>query len=102
MNYADDDTPPERQEEIAKAIRSMGDKLVALGYATGVICDDRTGQVHVVFTHSGLRLQDDISRIFAAVSAGERLEFDELQAFMVILAMKPGGDSTHGSTPPTG
>ena len=83
-----DETSPERQKEIAQAIGRMADKLVRLGYAARVARHDSTGELQVLFTPRGIALQNEISRIFESVNAGERFEFDELQAFMVILAMK--------------
>ena len=77
---------------MAQAISRMAEKLVHLGYATRTAAHSETGMLQILFTPMGLALQQEISRIFESVTAGERFEFDELQAFMVILTMKPGYD----------
>ena len=38
-------------------------------------------------------LQEQISKIFAAVNRGDRFDFYELQAFMAIMAMKQFDDT---------
>jgi hypothetical protein len=83
---------PERQKEKIQAIQRMTDKLIKLGYAVRAVHHDVPGKVEILFTPRGVTLQNEISRIFESVNAGERFDFDELQAFMVILAMKPRGD----------
>jgi hypothetical protein len=80
---------PERMREKIDAIKRMSEKFVRLGYAKRVACHDATGQFQLLLTPRGVALQNEISRIFESVNSGERFEFDELQAFMVILAMKP-------------
>ena len=84
-----DELPPERQKEMMQAINRMADKLVRLGYASKVACHDSTGKLQTLWTPRGLALQDEISRIFDSVNSGESLDFDQLQAFIILLAMKP-------------
>jgi hypothetical protein len=79
--------------EYRKAINSMAEKLVALGFATRTVIQDRRGMLHIQFTRKGKMLQEQISTIFAAVNRGERFDFNELQAFMVIMAMKQFDDT---------
>jgi hypothetical protein len=79
----DDDNP-----EYKAAINSMAEKLVELGFATRTVIRDNEGMLHIQFTRQGLMLQEQISKIFAAVNRGDRFNFYELQAFMVIMAMK--------------
>jgi len=83
----DDDNP-----EYKKAINNMLEKLVELGFATRTMIQDNEGMLHIQFTRQGLMLQEQISKIFAAVNSGERFDFYELQAFMVIMAMKQFDD----------
>jgi hypothetical protein len=79
-------------EKVKKAINSVAEKLVELGFATRTIRQDEAGMLHIQFTREGKVLQDQISRIFKAVNRGERLDLNELQAFMIIMAMKQFDD----------
>ena len=83
---------PERKKEIVQAIQRMTEKFIKLGYAVRAVHHDVPGKVEILFTPRGVALQNEISRIFESVNAGERFDFDELQAFLVILAMKPRGN----------
>jgi hypothetical protein len=78
--------------EYRKAINSMAEKLVELGFATRTVIRDKDGMLRIQFTRQGKMLQDQISKVFAAVNHGERLDLNELQAFMVIMAMKQSDD----------
>jgi hypothetical protein len=87
-----DESSDEVSPEYKRAINSIAEKLVELGLATRSVIRDERGMVHIQFTREGKVLQNQISRIFAAVNRGERLDFNELQAFMVIMAMKQFDD----------
>jgi hypothetical protein len=87
-----DESQDEVSPEYKKAINSVAEKLVELGFATRTVIRDARGMVHIQFTREGKVLQDQISRIFAAVNRGERFDFNELQAFMAIMAMKQFDD----------
>ena len=83
------DEPQEQiTPEYKKALNSMAEKLVELGFATRTVRRDDQGMLHIQFTRQGKVLQEQVSKIFAAVSRGERFDFYELQAFMAIMAMK--------------
>jgi len=86
-NLPDDVSP-----EYKTAINNVGKKLVELGFATRTVIRDKEGMVHIQFTRKGLMLQEQISKIFAAVNRGDRFDFYELQAFMAIMAMKQFDD----------
>jgi len=51
------------------------------------------GMLHIQFTREGQVLSKQISKIFSAVHSGDRLDFNELQAFIVIMAMKQFDDT---------
>lgn len=78
--------------KLANAINNVGVRLVELGFATRSVRQDERGSAHIQFTREGEMLQSQISKIFAAVNQGERFDFYELQAFMIIMAMKPFDD----------
>jgi hypothetical protein len=87
-----EELPDDMKPEYKIAINKMLEKLVALGFATRTMRVDSSGMFHVQFTRQGLMLQEQISKIFAAVNRGDRFDFYELQAFMAIMAMKQFDD----------
>ncbi len=82
-----DDPTPERQKEIHAAIGRMADKLVRLGYASRVATHD-SGNLQVLWNARGIALKKEVARIFESVSKGEAFDFDELQAFLIVLSME--------------
>jgi phage-related tail protein len=90
MAYNDSQEPID--PEYKKALNAVAEKLVELGLATRTIRRDEAGMLHIQFTQEGKVLQNQMSRIFAAVSQGERLDINELQAFVVVMSMKQFDD----------
>jgi hypothetical protein len=89
---APDESPDDFPPEYIAAINRVGIKLVEFGFATKTVFQDDKGFCHIQFTRQRLMLQEQISKIFAAVNRGDRFDFYELQAFMAIMAMKQFDD----------
>lgn len=77
---------PERQKEIAAAIKRVADKLVRFGFATHTAAHSQTEQLQVLLTPKGISLSEDFSRMFPE---GDRFDFDDLQAFLAIMSKPP-------------
>jgi hypothetical protein len=82
----------EELQAIQKAINSMTEKLMRLGYIKQSTVYDLQGKRGIHWTDRGVTFKRQMSDIFDTIGKGESLDVLELEAFVILLSW-PAADN---------